>query len=294
MQAASTHRLIRQLAPGLILLGWLASGPVVCAATGTTLRPGTHQVSPLTGEDLRRQTNGLERLRHLPAAAAWEKRAFTGSVDRVPLRYLLGKPAGYDAKKPYPLVLSLHGGAPRRQFEHLLEPGAPGFAYGLGRLISEETQRDHPCFVLAPWSNQRNWDAAHLENIQELLDTLIREFSVDTNRLYVTGQSMGGFGTWAILEKYPDRFAAAVPICGGGSVSAGSASRRVAVWAFHGDKDGVVSVENTRTAIRGLQQAGGQPIYWEYQGGTHAGTAERAYCEPQLIEWLFAQRRPGR
>lgn len=207
------------------------------------------------------------------------------------MQYLLFKPKLAVAGTNYPLVLSLHGGAPRRKFEHLLEPHAPGFAYGLGRFVSDDTQTNHPCFVVAPWSGERGWDIENLRLVLGILASLQRQLPIDTNRVYVTGQSMGGWGTWSLVTRRPDLFAAAVPICGGGDPRDAAYAQGTPIWAFHGSDDGVVHVGYTRNMISALQQAKANPTYWEYKDGTHADTAERAYCEPQLIEWMFAQRK---
>lgn len=253
--------------------------------------PGAFVIPKFSGELLLQQTNTLERLRHLPKQAGFEARVFTeASPPRESLRYFLFKPTTTNTG-PLPIVLSLHGGGPSRQFEHLLEPYAPGFAYGLGRLTAPETQRAHPSYVVAPWSDNSNWDEGRLRLVLAVLDALQTEFRFDTNRLYVTGQSMGGFGTWAILARAPERFAAAIPICGGGEPSTAPRFVRLPLWAFHGSADQLVPVRYTRDMIQALHRSGGQPIYWEYQDATHADTAERAYCEPELMDWLFAQRR---
>jgi predicted peptidase len=287
-----------------LLALWLVAALTSCSPPGGTTAlpyttvtnlplatPGAFVIPKFTGELLQQQTNTLERLRHLPKQAGFEARVFTEPhAPRESLRYFLFKPATTNTG-PLPLVLSLHGGGPARQFEHLLEPYAPGFAYGLGRLTAPETQRAHPGYVVAPWSDHRNWDEGRLRLVLALLDALQTELRFDTNRLYVTGQSMGGFGTWAILARAPERFAAAIPICGGGEPSTAPRLVRLPLWAFHGSADQLVPVRSTRDMIQALHRSGGQPIYWEYQDATHADTAERAYCEPELIDWLFAQRR---
>ena len=247
---------------------------------------------PLEAQAATNQLLLVERLRHIPKQAPFERRTYRKSNrEGDALRYLLFKPPNAPPNAPVPLVLSLHGGGPRKRFEDLLEPYAPGFAYGLGRLVSEETQREHPCFVVAPWSDNRSWDKDNLRLVLGLLDSLQKEFKIDFKRIYVTGQSMGGFGTWSIITKHPERFAAAVPICGGGEPQDAAKVGNLPIWAIHGSGDTVVPVDNTRRMIKALQQAGRSPIYWEYRNATHAQTAERAYCEPELIRWLFAQRR---
>jgi predicted peptidase len=225
-------------------------------------------------------------LRQIPKEVPSEVRIFKT------LRYRLFKPLNFDATQTYPLVLSLHGGGPRHKFEHLLEGDTPGFAYGLGRLVSAETQSQHPCFVFAPWSGEQGWDEANRGLVLGALRALQAEFKIDAKRIYVAGQSMGGYGTWAMVTEHPDVFAAAIPICGGGDPEMARRAKAVPIWAFHGTADTLVPVSETRRMVRALLEAGGNITYWEYQGATHAQTAERAYGEPNLINWLFQQAKP--
>ena len=282
-------------AVSLLLVGALALCGCDLARKNSIPAPaiGITAIPPLTAEAATNQLQFLERIRHLPKKAAFEKRVFTRArAPQEQLKYLLFKPKGFDAQRSYPLVLSLHGGAPRRQFEDLIEPYLPGLAYGLGRFISDDTQDKYPCFLLVPWSDNANWTDEKLVLINELLDALQKEFKIDSKRVYVTGQSMGGWGTWSIITRYPERFAAAVPICGGGDPSQAAKAKDIPIWAFHGTADSVVPVHYTRQMIAALNAAGARPLYWEYQGADHSGTAERAYCEPDLVSWMFSKAKP--
>jgi predicted peptidase len=262
-------------------------------SSGAAPNVGIAAIPPLTAEAATNQLQLLERIRHLPKTAAFEKRTFARTrAPQQQLKYLLFKPKGFDAQRSYPLVLSLHGGAPRHRFEDLVEPYLPGLAYGLGRFVSDDTQDTHPCFLLAPWSDNSDWNTEKLTLVIELIDALQKEFQIDSKRIYVTGQSMGGFGTWSIITQYPGRFAAAVPICGGGELSEAAKAKDIPIWAFHGTADKVVSVDYTRRMIAALYAAGAKPLYWEYQGADHSGTAERAYCEPELVSWMFDKSKP--
>ena len=131
------------------------------------------------------------------------------------------------------------------------------------------------------------------ETLLALIQEVVDEFSVDRRRIYITGQSMGGSGTWGMLAYYPDFFAAAVPVCGTGNVD--SAKRIVAggvnIWTFHGSDDPRVPVDNTRTMLAALREAGGRPRYTEYAGVKHDSWID-AYLEPNLHGWLFEQTRP--
>jgi predicted peptidase len=124
----------------------------------------------------------------------------------------------------------------------------------------------------------------------ELIQTLTREFSIDTLRLYLTGQSLGGEGVWDIIAKRPHVFAAAVPLCGRGSPTRVVAARSVAVWAFHGAKDDVIPVARSRELVAALKAAGGVVRYTEYPDVDHT-VWNQAFGEPELPDWLFAQKR---
>ena len=125
----------------------------------------------------------------------------------------------------------------------------------------------------------------------DLLPALQKEFpAIDPRRLYVTGASMGGFGTWDLLARRPDWFAAAVPIDGGADLETAATVAPVPIWAFHGAQDGAIRPERSRTMIAALADVGGEPRYTEYPAvGRNAW--KRAYAEPDLLSWLFAQRR---
>jgi predicted peptidase len=126
--------------------------------------------------------------------------------------------------------------------------------------------------------------------VLELLLALEVTFSLDTRRLYVTGQSLGGFGTWSLISERPDMFAAAIPVCGGGDEAAAANLTKVSIWAFHGEKDASVSVERSRKMITAIRRAGALPRYTEYKGAGHV-IWDRVYSEPELLTWVFAQNR---
>jgi hypothetical protein len=136
----------------------------------------------------------------------------------------------------------------------------------------------------------------HIQTIHEILDSLEKEFSIDTSREYVTGLSMGGECTWMSIIERPERFAAAVPICAGDKfigmepAEMGRKFAQFPLWIFHGDADDVISVDVSRKLVKALRDAAGHPKYTEYPGVDH-GSWELAYRDPELIEWLFAQTR---
>ena len=123
----------------------------------------------------------------------------------------------------------------------------------------------------------------------QLLDKVLKEYPIDPARIYVTGVSMGGFGTWDLLARFPTRFAAAVPICGGGDESTAAKIKHVPIWAFHGALDHTVPPEKSRSMIQALQRAGGLPGYTEYPDIEHNSWVW-AYRDPHLMVWLFKQK----
>jgi len=226
-----------------------------------------------------------------------EKRTYKGG-DGLPYRLL--KPDDYDPNQSYPLVLFLHGAGERgvdnnRQLVH----GVPAFAAAANR-------KQYPCFLIAPqcpaearWV-EVDWGAAsHTQPKEpsvpmrltlELIDTLVKEFSIDKKRIYVTGLSMGGYGTWDIISRRPELFAAAAPICGGGDEMQAPQIARLPIWVFHGGKDGVVKPARSRNMIEAIKKAGGTPKYTEYPEVGH-GSWGPAYQDPALFRWLFSQKR---
>ena len=123
-----------------------------------------------------------------------------------------------------------------------------------------------------------------------LINALQSEFSLDTNRLYITGLSLGGYGTWDYIAQYPGMYAAAVPMSGGGDLTMASRMTQIAIWNFHAADDSVVEVSKSRSTINSIRQAGGNPIYTEYAAGGHVIWTP-AYDTPVLMEWVYAQRR---
>jgi predicted peptidase len=216
----------------------------------------------------------------------YQQHEITGK-DGAKLSYWLMSPARIEAPTKYPLVLALHG-----------RGGNTEAAAVLG---SDELRQTHPCFVLAPAATRSGvWtlpaEAAGLRGRPQLplaleaLAKVMAEQPIDPDRIYVTGQSMGGFGTFGALAASPQSFAAAIPICGGWTPADAARMKDVPIWAFHGDADTTVPVERTRQMIDALKQAGASPKYTEYAGVGH-NSWSRAYASPETWQWLFAQRR---
>ena len=129
-----------------------------------------------------------------------------------------------------------------------------------------------------------------MKAVKKLLEETMKEFPIDPQRVYVTGLSMGGFGTWDIIQRYPDLFAAALPICGGGDTAQAERLKNMPIWAFHGSIDKVVIPERSRNMIAAIKKAGGQPIYTEYPGVGHVSWTQ-TYSNHAVMDWLFAQEK---
>lgn len=229
----------------------------------------------------------------------FEARTFADGDFKLPYRLL--KPKDYDAKQKYPLVLFLHGAGERG------ENNKAQLVHGMNDFASDEIMAKYPAFVIAPqcptdkkWV-EVDWSASQhttpeqpslgLAATLKAIEALQKEFSIDDQRLYITGLSMGGYGTWDALARRPELFAAAAPICGGADLATASKIKAIPIWAFHGDKDTAVKPHRSRDMVAALKAAGGTPKYTEYPGVGHDSWSQ-TYRDPAFYEWLFAQRKP--
>ncbi|WP_345031042.1 alpha/beta hydrolase-fold protein [Ravibacter arvi] len=207
------------------------------------------------------------------------------------LPYRLLKPLDYDSTQKYPLVVCLHGSSGCGN-DNSKQVGSSLTA----QLLSEHDNRvNYPAFVFVPqcpteksWGGVPNFPAVDAL-VFEAIDDLERKLSIDKDRRYVTGNSLGGYGVWHFITTRPDMFAAATPISGAGSPTLAKNSIHVPVWAFHGAKDRNVPVKGSRLMIEAMKSAGGTPLYTEYQDAAH-DIGEKVKNTPSLLDWLFDQR----
>ena len=234
-----------------------------------------------------------------PAFQALEFKASSGKT----LRYRLLEPPSGKAGRKAPLVIFLHGVGERgSDNRRQLANGVREF------FLKADHREKFPCFALVPqcprddfWVKTR-WNAESMTQapkptgatsaVLELAARLIRERPVDADRVYVMGLSMGGYGTWDLITRKPKLFAAAVPICGGGDESKALRAKGVAVWAFHGERDGVVKPHRSKKMVAAIRSAGGKAKLTTYPGVGH-GAWGPALREPALMAWMFAQKRPA-
>lgn len=196
------------------------------------------------------------------------------------LDYLLYLPTGYQgSEKRWPLMLFLHGsGESGANLVKVKQHGPP-------KLV--ETKPDFPFILISPQSPGHGWNAALLN---ELLDQAMSDYRVDPDRVYLTGLSMGGFGTWALAAAHPEKFAAIVPICGGGNTSDAGKLAKLPIWVFHGAKDETVSPKRSQSMVQAIQAAGGTPKFTLYPDAGHDSWTV-TYDNPELYDWLLKQTR---
>lgn len=221
------------------------------------------------------------------------------------LPYRLFVPKNYQASKKYPLMLTLHGAGERGSDD------SAQLKLDFSRMwAADSIQTAHPCFVVAPqcpngsqWVNtpwakgSYAFDSIAISEpmaaVVGLLDSLAKEFNLDPDRIYVSGLSMGGFGTWYLAMKFPTRFAAIVPVCGGADPKKASTISAIPIWTFHAEDDATVPVTGTREMVAALKAVGSKVIYTEYPKAlkyNHASWVPAAKT-PGLPAWVFQQAR---
>jgi predicted peptidase len=292
-----------------IALAAAASALCVLASDGAA-RP-TPQILPQAPDSRERQVP-IEALKDKSAELA---RMFAPHVhanakgERMP--YRLFTPARLEPGRRYPLVVFLHGAGGSGTDNVRQLQGANVFGALVWTL--PDNQARHPAFILAPQSDV-NWPCTlfdpknppkTLADIKfcppealgigarlafEIIDTLLATLPIDRGRVYVTGHSMGGAGTWHMIAHRPRFFAAAVPVCGHPLPATAAAVKDMPIWNFHGEADDVEPVSTSRVMIDAIRKAGGRPRHTEYAGVGH-NVFMWAYTEPALVEWMFAQRR---
>jgi predicted peptidase len=217
-------------------------------------------------------------------AAQWtgsfEKGDFGG---RLP--FLLRVPKEIKNGGKVPLLLFLHGAGEKGNDNHSQLKHDPT------KLAPKGTFEKNPMIVVAPQCpGDQFWSGPIMETVIKMVKEFEKELPVDPQRIYITGLSMGGYGTWGALAMEPKLFAAAVPICGGGDPAAARKFDKVPIWAFHNDGDPTVGVDGSRSMIEALKKAGADPKYTEYQSTQHDAWT-RTYKDPALWEWLVSQKR---
>ena len=208
----------------------------------------------------------------------------------------------YDTLRKYPLVIFLHGSGERGS------DNDAQLKWGVINFATDEMMVLHPAFVIAPqcpanstWANTVRTNnnttitlqpqpTKTMELLIDLIHQLIKKMPVDTNRIYITGLSMGGYGTYDAIERYPDLFAAAMPVCGGGDVSKAATIAHIPIWIFHGAEDAAVNPIYSLNMAEALTNAGAHPGLTMYPETGHFSWLA-AYSDMHAMEWLFRQKK---
>lgn len=219
------------------------------------------------------------------------------------LNYRILYPRDYNPSHKYPLILFLHGAGERGSDNEMQ------LVHGGDMFASYENQNKYPAIIIAPqcpekrtWSEYKGLNAGkdgkrfyprnpsvtkEMSAVKELIDGFIADGKVDTRRIYVTGLSMGGMGTFDMVARYPGFFAAAAPICGGANIERLESFRgKTAFSIYHGASDSVVDVKFSRDAYEALKRAGAEVRYKEYPGVDH-NSWNNAFAEPDYLSWMF-------
>lgn len=196
-------------------------------------------------------------------------------------QYLLFLPQGITAAEAkLPLILFLHGSGERGDSLNLVKKnGIPSFV---------ETTKDFPFALVVPQCPKGEvWDA---DRLLALLEDIQHNYRIDEERIYVTGLSMGGFGTWDLACRYPEKFAAIAPVCGGGSWLMARKLKNMPIWAFHGAKDDVVLPIESERMVRAVNEEGGSAKLTLYPEANHNSWTD-AYNTPELYTWFLQHKR---
>lgn len=206
-----------------------------------------------------------------------------------------------DPTRKYPLVIFLHGSGERGSDNNAQ------LKWGVMNFASDENMKKYPAFVIAPqcplntaWSNTtrgkngeitlQSTPSKPMQLLMELVNDVIKKFHVDTTRIYITGLSMGGYGTFDALERYPNLFAAAVPVCGSGDISKAASIAHIPMWMFGGANDPTVNPNLLYDMVNALLKAGAHPGFTEYPNVGHFSWIA-AYNDAMMIAWLFSQHK---
>jgi len=222
------------------------------------------------------------------------------------LPYYIFTPESYKPEEKYPLILCLHGAGERGDDPSAVKDNSMAVVWA-----RDSNQVRWPSFIVVPQCPYNGWwtNSNIVLNVNFVLDSLLDNLPIDTNRVYITGLSMGGYGTWDMIVRYPWKFAAAVPVCGGGDSSKASLIKNIPIWNFHGALDYTVPVINSRMMITALENAGADVVYTygltdstiedtikngvkllytEYENGGHS-IWDQSYNNSFLLSWVFSQ-----
>ena len=229
----------------------------------------------------------------------FEAKTYSSSAGE-PLKYRIHVPEAKDPAEKLPLILFFHGAGERG------DDNVSQLTHGANPIMAYAKKADTDVIVIAPqcpkgkqwvdtpWSaDSHTMPAKPSESMQLVIDLLkeVREtMPVDETRIYVTGLSMGGFGTWDIIQRMPDTFAAAMPVCGGGDTAEAETIKDIPIHVFHGGNDTVVKTKRSQDMVAALKTAGSTVQYTEYPGVGHDSWS-KTYSTDENLAWLLAQKK---
>ena len=200
------------------------------------------------------------------------------------LKYLIAVPEGYKKDgDAVPLILFLHGAGERGDDLKKVK------AHGPPKMV--EKGHDFGAIVVSPQCPADSWWTDEIDMLIALLDKIEREYNIDKDRIYVTGLSMGGYGTFALCARQPERFAAAVPICGGGMLFDARRLAKLPAWVFHGEDDNVVPVDESQRMVKFMNERGGEHAKLTTYPGVGHNSWDKAYADEAMWTWLLEQKR---
>jgi predicted peptidase len=241
-----------------------------------------------------------------PNPSSFDRGSFISKGDTIPYRILF--PQNFDPTKKYALILVLHGAGERGN------NNVSQLTYGTQLFLNDTIRAKYPAIVVFPqcpansfWSNVKignnaagkiTWTfieggepTVAMKGLLGLISQMLDKPYVDKHRMYVGGLSMGGMGTFELLRRIPNVFAAAFSICGGdNTLNAKIYAKKVPMWIFHGEKDSVVPFDHSQVMVNAIREAGGNPKFTVYPNDDHNSWND-AFAEPQLIPWLFSNKK---
>lgn len=204
-----------------------------------------------------------------------------GEKTETAVHYWLFLPQQYDGKEKLPLMLFLHGAGERGDDLEVVKKWGPA------KIVA--SRKDFPFVVASPQCpSGKRWNAAAMA---ALVDDLAGRLSIDKTRIYVTGLSMGGYGSWDLMARYPKIFAAGVPICGGGDPETAEVLKEIPIWVFHGDKDTAVPLARSQQMVEAIKKVGGDKVKLTIYPGVGHNSWSATYANQEVYDWLLSHRR---
>ena len=203
------------------------------------------------------------------------------SAQKATVRYLISLPQNYNEQDKCPLLIFLHGAGERGNDLNRVK------VHGPTKIVRKKNTT--PFVIVSPQCPRR--EGWKVEKLSKLLDHVLATTKADPERVYLTGLSLGGYGTWGWAAQEPKRFAAAIPICGGGNPSAAEKLVKLPIWAFHGGKDSVVPLSRSEAMVEAIKKAGGTKVKLTIYPEAGHDSWTKTYNNPEIYKWLLTHKR---